>query len=165
MSQWELRLRFLGIRAVIVATFLVLGARLWELQIVRGLEFQAYADRQRYSFESIDAPRGVFYDRNGELLVNNVPNYRVSVVPARLPQEPEALARVLERLSSLLGIPVSNRGSPPVASLSGPHDVRDVSIPSAPTDLVGMLQEAERSPFEPYPLATSVDRQLAFIMR
>ena len=164
MSQWELRLRLLAIRVVIVATFLVLGTRLWHLQIVRRHEFQVRADRQRLRIETIEAPRGVFYDRNRHLLVNNVPRYTVSLTWARLPQKPEALERTLERLSSLLGIPVSNRQSAPVASLSGPHDVRDITIPSAATDLVGMLREAKEHPFDPYPLATSVDRQLAFIV-
>ena len=164
MSPWELRLRFLAIRVVIVATFLVLGTRLWHLQIVRRHEFQVRADRQRFRFEAIEAPRGVLYDRNRRLLVTNVPRYTVSLTWARLPQEPEALERILERLSSLLGIPVSSRQSAPVASLSDPQDEPEVNVAGAATDLAAMLREAKERPFEPYPLATNVDRQLAFIV-
>lgn len=161
MSQWELRLRFLAMRVLIVATFLLLGARLWSLQIVRRQEFQARADRQRFRIESIAAPRGIIYDRNRQPLVNNVPRYTVSVVAARLPDEEEARQPVLERLSSLLGIPLSARESPPMASLG---DVRDVSLPGVAADLEGLLRQAEKRPHEPFPLATNVDRQLAFIL-
>jgi len=164
MSQWELRLRFLAVRAVIVATFLVLGARLWQLQIVRRQEFQIRADRQRFRIEAVDAPRGVFYDRNRQLVVSNVPRYTVSVVWARLPEDPEASWAVLERLSSLLGIPLSSREQAPMASLRGVHDTRDVYVPGATTDLESLVDEAKKSPLEPYPLASNVDRQLAFIV-
>jgi penicillin-binding protein 2 len=160
MSQWELRLRFLAVRAVILGTLLVFAARLWQLQIVRGLEFQIRADRQRFRVETIEAPRGVLYDRNGELLVSNIPKFTVSVVWAGLPERAEVREPVLERLSSLLGIPVSSDAAP-VASL---HDVRDVQVVDEPTDLEKLLAKAKERPLEPYPLASNVDRQLAFIV-
>ncbi len=140
---------------------LVLVARLWQLQVVRSQEFQIRADRQRFQIEAIDAPRGVFYDRNLRLLVSNVPRYTVSLIWNRLPQEADARQAVLERLASLLGLPLSDRESAPMASLG---DVRDVIVPGAPTDLEGMAKEASKRPFDPYPLAANVDRQLAFIV-
>ena len=160
MSRWELRLRFLAVRAVILGTFLVLGTRLWQLQIVRGGEFQMRADRQRFRIEAIDAPRGVFYDRNRRLLVANVPRFVVSITWANLPEDEQAQQATLERLSSLLGIPIS-REEPRLASLRG---VRDIEIPTGPTDLKGMVEEARKRPFEPYPIATNIDRQLAFVI-
>ncbi|MCL6429949.1 MAG: penicillin-binding protein 2, partial [Anaerolineae bacterium] len=162
MSRWELRLRFLAVRAVILGTFLVLGLRLWQLQILRRDEFQMRADRQRFRIEAIDAPRGVFYDRNQRLLVVNVPRFVVSITWANLPQDEAAQGATLERLSSLLGIPVS-REQPRLASLRG---VRDIEIPPAPepVDLESLVEEARKRPFEPYPVAVDVDRQLAFVI-
>ncbi len=160
MSHWDLRLRFLAVRAVIMVTFLFLGARLWELQIVRRQEFQERADNQRFRFEAIDAPRGVFYDREGRLLVQNVPKYTVFVTFSRLPEESEARASVLERISSLLDIPISQA---PLHSASL-GSAGNASAPSLARDLEGLLSKAEESPYEPYPLATNVDRQLAFVV-
>ncbi len=144
-----------------MGAFLVLAARLWQLQIVQRQEFLVRADRQRFRIEAVDAPRGVFYDRNRQLLVNNVPKYTISLIWSRLPQEAEARQQILERISSLLGIPISGQASAPMASLGG---MQDSAIPGAVANLESLVAEAEKRPFEPYPLAANVDRQLAFIV-
>ncbi len=164
MSQWEVRLRLFVVRAAILGTFLVLVVQLWQLQIVRGQEFQQRADRNRFRVEAVDAPRGVFYDRNGRLLVRNVPKFTVSLIPARLPDKPEERLPVLERLSSLLGIPLSKRISAPVASREQMHDVRP---PEPAVDLESLLDQAEKdkkSPYEPILVAANADRQVALIL-
>ena len=160
MSQWELRLRLLAVRIAILGTFLLLAARLWQLQIVRGQEFQERANQNRFRVETIDAPRGVFYDRNRQLLVNNVPRYTVSLIASRLPETAAERQPILERLSSVLGIPVSSSVSPPVASL---RDMPSSAV-STSASLEEMVQQAEERPYDPYPIATNVDRQLAFIL-
>lgn len=157
MSKWELRFRFLAIRAVVLGTFLAFAFQLWQLQIVRRQEFQKRADEQRFEFEAIDASRGVIYDRTGRLLVSNVPKYVISVVAARLPEQDQARLPIMERLSSLLGIPVSQQAASALVSLKAPSTV-------APMDLESMFKAAGERPLEPYPLATNVERQLAFMV-
>ena len=154
-------MRLLLFRAAVLATFLVLAGRLWQLQIVRRQEFLQRADRNRFHVEAVPAPRGVIYDRDRRLLVQNLPRYNVSIVASRLPEEGEARQAVLERLSSILGIPVSSRVSPPLASARG---VEGVSLVEPAADLVGLVEEASKRPLEPYPVATNVDRQLAFVL-
>lgn len=161
MSQWEVRLRLLLVRVGILGVFLVLSFQLWQLQIVHRQEYQARADGQRFRVEAVDAPRGVFYDRNRQLLVTNVPKYVVSVTAARLPDGQQEVQAVQERLSSLLGIPISSRVSPPVASLSAPGVL---AAPNEAADLESMFEAANERPFEPYPLAQNVERQLAFLI-
>ncbi len=160
MSQWEVRFRLLAVRAVILATFLILVAQLWQLQIVHRQEYQDQADNLRFRIEAVDAPRGVFYDRYGQLLVTNVPKYAISLVSARLPDAPESIQAIQERLSSLLGIPVSGGASPGQAAAWGAK----LAAPPQARDLQAMFAEAEKRPFDPYPLAQNVDRQLAFIV-
>lgn len=159
MSQWEVRLRLLGMRVAILAALLVLAVQLWQLQIVHRQEYQESADRLRFRIEAVDAPRGVFYDRNRRLLVTNVPKYVVSLTAARLPDDPGQVHAIQERLSSLLGIPVSS-SPPPSAAAS----VRHLGAPARADDLESLFANAEKRPFEPYPLAENVDRQLAFIV-
>ncbi|HOG47867.1 MAG TPA: penicillin-binding protein 2 [Anaerolineae bacterium] len=161
MSPWEVRLRLLVVRVAVLAAFLVLAVQLWQLQIVHRQEYQESADNLRFRVEAVDAPRGVFYDRNLQLLVTNVPKYVVSLVSARLPDSPEQVRAIQERLSSLLGIPVSASVSLPVASL--PSD-RALAAPAPTRDLERMFAAAEKRPFEAYPLAENIGRQLAFVV-
>ena len=77
--------RFLVFGLVVVLAVGTLTARLFYLQITNGTEFSAISDRQRTVEEPIPAPRGYIYDRNGRLLVKNVPTYAVKLRPADLP--------------------------------------------------------------------------------
>lgn len=55
---------------------LVLLARLFVLQVVRGPDLRLLADEQRIRLVSLPAPRGIVYDRNGNALVRNIPVFR-----------------------------------------------------------------------------------------
>ena len=48
---------------------------------------RAISNRQRTVDEPIPAPRGYIYDRNGRLLVKNVPTFAVKIRPADLPDD------------------------------------------------------------------------------
>ncbi len=82
-SSFQLRL----MRLLVVLAFLLLLGRLYQLQIVQRTSYQAEADQNRFRIQSIAPPRGVIYDRNGEILVRNRPSFVISVVPADLPQD------------------------------------------------------------------------------
>lgn len=56
---------------------LVLLGRLLSLQIVKGREYRSLAEGNRIRTETIHAPRGIIYDRNGYPLVRNVPGFRI----------------------------------------------------------------------------------------
>jgi penicillin-binding protein 2 len=163
MSQWESRLRLLAVRIVILGAFFVLGLKLWQLQIVQGQTYQQQADRQRFSVETIDAPRGVFYDRNGTLLVRNVPGYTVTVTWSRLPEDPAALQALLDRLSSLLGLPASAPSITPTPPSADPRSQDVVTAPQV-TDLKHRIQNAKARPYEPYSIVDHVDRERAFMI-
>ncbi|MGQ9683295.1 MAG: penicillin-binding protein 2 [Anaerolineae bacterium] len=175
----------LVVRLAIVAGLVIAGLRLWDLQIMRRQEFQLRADRQRFRIEAVDAPRGIFYDRNRRILVSNLPRYCVSLTWARLPDDPAQQRKTLERIASLLGIPLHGNVPAHTASLRplrqpkgtlhnrplgdqgerrGLAQARDVILPPEHNDLDALLVEARKRPFEAYPIAPSVDRQLAFII-
>ena len=82
-------------------SFSVLGFRLWFLQILSGDRYTALADNNRLRTVSIEAPRGVIYDRNGKSLVENRAGLSVGILPMDLRDEDI----VLPRLATLLGIP------------------------------------------------------------
>jgi len=94
--------RFIVFALVVVLAVGTLTARLFYLQIVEGQELSAIAARNRTVLEAIVAPRGLIYDRNGRLLVSNVPTYAVKVRPADLPNERRD--EVVARLAALIGM-------------------------------------------------------------
>ncbi len=143
MSTLYARLRTLFFRMMVVLCFALIGFRLWDLQVVSSEQYLDAADRNRYRLVPVDAPRGVIYDRVGRLLVRNVPGFCVSIVPGDLPREEEERRLVLERLGELLGMPVDSE---------------------SPQGIEQILQENTVGTYSPVPIATQVDRQIAFII-
>lgn len=98
--MFERRLRWFIVLMVILTG--VIAARLVEIQVVRAADYQGLADRQlTRPIQYLRAPRGALRDRNGALLVSDVPTYDVNVHYAVLSGEDsrylEALARELRR--------------------------------------------------------------------
>jgi len=70
------------ISMIIIISAAVLGFRLFQMQILNQTSYQDKAtDNSIKSIEQIPL-RGVFYDRNFKLLVNNVPAYTLRITPA-----------------------------------------------------------------------------------
>lgn len=67
------------IAAVVMAMFLVLLVRLWQLQVIKGAEFERLSQENRLRTEMRPSPRGIIYDRYGVALVKNAPYYYVSL--------------------------------------------------------------------------------------
>jgi len=93
--------RFIVFGLVVVLAVGALTARLFYLQIANGSDYAAISARQRTVLEPIPAPRGLIYDRNGRLLVDNVPTFAVKVRPSDLPNSQRDA--VVARLAALLG--------------------------------------------------------------
>ncbi len=103
---------FVGIRVgvlliVALALFGVLAFRLWFLQILSGDEFVAYAKDNRVREVVIEAPRGVIYDKNGQILVENRAGLSVGLLPMRMydpEEEPAEFQREISDLAELLEV-------------------------------------------------------------
>lgn len=141
--------RLMVYRVAVILVFVLLAGRLWQLQIVRGDQYRLRADSNRFRVEAIQAPRGVVYDRNGEIVIRNKASFAVSIVPADLPDD--QAENIYEELSSLLGIPVSSRSA----------GVGTVSRPG-----IQEIVEAgrDRDPYAPVLIKTNVPRDTALII-
>ncbi len=90
-------------RLPLLAGFIILFAvllffRLWYLQVVKGAYYQEQAESNRIRPVKIRPPRGIFYDRKGRPLVENVLTFDISIVPedtADLDRTVEALAPIV----------------------------------------------------------------------
>ena len=92
------RLKILSITVMVV--IFVLIARLGFLQVYDGEYYAGLADGNRIRLIPAMAPRGIFYDRNGNLLVSNRPGFTVSLLPLTAPISED----VIDRLSTLLKV-------------------------------------------------------------
>ena len=99
-SDWY-RQRVSGALICILAAFLILLMRLYYLQIVEGPEFRRQSQNNCVRLQDIPPPRGLIFDRDGVLLVENRPSFNVSIVP----REAKKPKRVVHKLAELLHIP------------------------------------------------------------
>jgi penicillin-binding protein 2 len=102
--QLALRIGILG--TIVLAAFAILFLRLWALQVLSGSQYLNAAQNNQLRTIRVPAPRGPIVDRNGIVLVTNVPGSSVLIRPADLPKDRAARLDVLERLGELVGEPV-----------------------------------------------------------
>lgn len=82
----------------------ILIARVGYLQVYDGEYYGKLADGNRIRIIPSMAPRGTFFDRNGQLLVTNRPGFTVSLLPLTEPIKEE----VIVKLSELLSVPIED---------------------------------------------------------
>ncbi len=87
------RIIIIGIAISFIFIFLIL--RLWQLQIIEQDIFKERALRNRTRLRLIEPPRGIIYDRNGNIIVSNTSSFYISIIPAEI-------YRDLDKTSSLL---------------------------------------------------------------
>lgn len=101
------RAAFSAAGILIGASFLMLAARLGELELVRGKSFLEQATANKTYGIVIQAPRGIFYDRAFEPLVENSSTFVISLERKKIANS-FVFEQVLGRLAVLLGRTVSD---------------------------------------------------------
>jgi penicillin-binding protein 2 len=114
----KLALRVTILGSFALAMFAIIFFRLWFLQVLSGHQYLARASTNQVRSITIPAPRGEIFDRNGNLLVDNIKELDVEVVPSDLPvkltqfnigHQPAADKAVYRRLADALGISTKAR--------------------------------------------------------
>jgi penicillin-binding protein 2 len=141
---WRLTL----FQAVMFGVFLLFAVRMYDMQILRGDEFQEAADENRLSEVPLAADRGVIFDRFNRSLAKNVPAFNVTVIPAELPSDANQELDIFNRLSALVDVP------PTIASArASGRAIRSIEE---------MVDEGNRiAPFRPVVIAQDVDFHVA----
>ncbi|MDP3998131.1 MAG: penicillin-binding protein 2 [bacterium] len=78
-SETNLNLRLKSLYFLLAALTLIIFVRLFYLQVAEGKRNRLIAEENRIRVKTLPAPRGVVTDRNGEVLVRNIPGYRLRV--------------------------------------------------------------------------------------
>ncbi len=132
---------FVGIRVgvlLVIACVLfgVIAFRLWYLQVLSGDSYTAVAANNRLREVRVEAPRGVIYDRNGKILVDNRAGLTVGILPMAMfspKKQPEQFAEEIRRLSEVLEVPEA--------------------------DLLAAYEKAKKDPYVTYPIKEDVPRE------
>ncbi len=79
---------------VLVATFVLLIGAFFRTQVIQHEKFQLRAETNRLRPISLTAPRGTIFDRNGNVIAENVPGYSVKVLAPSVDSLRALLARI-----------------------------------------------------------------------
>jgi penicillin-binding protein 2 len=99
-SEWFNR-RVMGAILCVVVAFSILFMRLFYLQIMKGEEFLKLSENNSIRLESIVAPRGLIFDAEGKLLVDNRPSFDLRIIP----RNAKPLEQTLKKLARYTNIP------------------------------------------------------------
>jgi penicillin-binding protein 2 len=84
---------------LVISLLSILIARMYQLQVVEHEIYTTLSDKNRVQVQSVAPPRGLIYDRNGVLLAENRPVFSVTLVPERVGDMGQALAKLGQLLS------------------------------------------------------------------
>ena len=98
-SPWRVGVFVAGCAALLI----VLVVRLIQVQLVHGAEYRAQAQANQIRLIPVAAPRGIIYDRNGNVLVRNRPSFVVGLIPSEVTDAKAELAT----LAATTGVPAA----------------------------------------------------------
>ena len=98
-SDWY-KQRIIGIILLVLISFTALFMRLFFLQVIKGEEYRRLSDNNSIRLQRIEPFRGIIYDRNKHMLVDNRPSFDVSITL----KDARPVERTLARLSSYLNV-------------------------------------------------------------
>jgi len=93
-------IRLSVLQYLITVVFSALAVSFWVLQVVQHAKFEEIAENNHQRTLALRAPRGVVFDRDGAVLVENRHSYSISIVR----EHTKDLNRTVRLLASVLGI-------------------------------------------------------------
>ena len=98
--EWFKR-RLTYILVAIIAVFCLLVVRLFYLQILNGNKYRQLSANNCIRLQTIDAPRGLIFDRHGEMLVDNRPSFDLSIIP----KDADPVDKTIAKLAAYIRVP------------------------------------------------------------
>ena len=95
--------RLIRVMICVAGAFFILLLRLFYLQVIQGQELRRLSENNCIRLQSTDPSRGMIFDRNGTLLVDNRPAFDLSIIL----KDAKPVDRTIEKLAKLIDVPVS----------------------------------------------------------
>ena len=96
----KITIRLSILQYAIIVLFSVLAVGFWALQVVQHAKFEEMAENNNQRTLPLRAPRGIVFDREGKVLVENRHSYSISIVR----EHTKDLNRTVHLLAGVLGI-------------------------------------------------------------
>src|SRR5499425_1856015 len=96
--------RLSGLQFVIGVVFALLAVCFWVLQVVQHAKYEELAENNHQRTLPLRAPRGLVFDRDGRVLVENRHSFSISIVRERT----KDLAGTIHTLAAVLGLEEAN---------------------------------------------------------
>ncbi|MDH5428832.1 MAG: penicillin-binding transpeptidase domain-containing protein, partial [Nitrospirota bacterium] len=94
----DIQSRLIFVKVGLLLIVVLLALRLWQLQIRDGMYYQELARDNRTRSIVLEPARGLLFDRNGELLANNVPSFQLYLSLEDIQDREAVLAKLPEYL-------------------------------------------------------------------
>jgi penicillin-binding protein 2 len=95
--------RLVRIAFCVAGTFCLIFIRLFYLQVINGEELRRLSENNCIRLQSIDPSRGMIFDRNGILLVDNRPAFDLNIVL----KDAKSVEQTVKKLSKYISVPES----------------------------------------------------------
>jgi len=92
-----------GVMYFILGAFILLFVRLFYLQLMEGEDLRRLSKHNSIRLQSLNSPRGLIFDRNGKLLVDNRPAFDLSIIP----RDAKPIGPTIQNLALFLDVSVS----------------------------------------------------------
>ena len=89
---------------IIVLCILALLARYVWLQVIAFDQFASRSENNRVTVRPIVPNRGIIYDRRGRVIAENVPAYRLEIIPEKVTGKLQGLEALLKELSGFIDL-------------------------------------------------------------
>lgn len=137
LKNRELKFKLLAVLVIMV--FSILTIRLWVLQIMEGATSMIKSKENQTRIIRINAPRGLFYDRQGEIMVTSRLSHNVSVVPADIKNNPELLS-LLSKILKISEAEILEKIKPDPKHPQSPMQFIPICKDLDPTTVIKLLE-------------------------
>ena len=121
---------------VLVASFALLVSAFFKTQVLKNEQYVLQSEGNRLREVPLPAPRGIIYDRNGQVIAENLPGYSVSI----LTPTADSLRASLRRLGGTITLS-SEQIESAVRRFKHAPNRPTVVLADAPFDVVSVLEE------------------------
>ncbi len=150
-----------------IVIFMILIGRLYYLQIVEGPSYKGIAEANRIRVVPIEAPRGIIYDRKGQIIADNASQYNINVIPYEFRQNSQAdstLAAILGLSTKQLNTRIRNNWRGQFVPIRVAEDVDFqvlTTIEEHRLDLPGVIYSLE--PVRSFPTGIRMSQSLGYV--
>ena len=136
--------RLITLSTLVIIVFGIIMLRLYYLQIIRGELYRTKSESNRIQPVMHNAPRGLIYDRNGELIVSHRPSFTLGLLPFRDGISEKEQDDLKERLASILGMDEKRLSEIFAERMKNPFDVIQVKYDLSDTELAHIMERKEQ---------------------